>query len=78
MIRVIGANLPKVNKTYGNLIEAKSILKLNEEIERITSVEVIELYGCENTPIVTRNKKVISAKRELSLDECLNLLKSMS
>ncbi|MCX5681415.1 MAG: thioredoxin family protein [Candidatus Omnitrophica bacterium] len=73
-IEILGMGCPKCKQLASNVEMVVKDLKIQAEIEKISSIEKIVEYGVMRTPAIAIDGKVVSAGRVLTKDEIKKFL----
>lgn len=74
-IQILGMGCPNCLKLESNTREALKNLNLNASIEKISTLEEIMAYGVTGTPALSKDKKILSTGKLLSVKQIEKLLK---
>jgi small redox-active disulfide protein 2 len=73
-IAILGTGCPKCKKLSANAAAAVAELELDCEIEKVTDINDIMMYGVMMTPALAVNGKVQSAGKVMSVAEIKEVL----
>ena len=73
-IKVLGAGCKSCHTQYENVREAVENLDIQVEVEYITDMEKVMLYGVMSMPAIVVNEKVVSMGKVLKATDVVKLL----
>lgn len=73
-IKVLGSGCQKCHKQFENVKDAIRRLNIDVDVEYITDMEEIMLYGIMTMPAIVINEKIVSAGRVLRANEIEDIL----
>ncbi|RPF57925.1 thioredoxin family protein [Abyssicoccus albus] len=73
-IKVLGTGCKKCVELERNTEEALKQLNIDEQIDHVTEVSQIAMYGVMSTPALVIHEKVVSYGKVLTVDELKDIL----